>query len=136
MKDYNESPMTMMEVARYDVLLARNVFLSAQYNAIDGVNQNLYTYPVCNSKVMNVIYDCASDYAIVTFDSFDADMGVITVTAKSDTVDNINKFIKQLSAVEIVSNVNYTGYSYVEETGLWDIHVTFNLAESAGRDLE
>lgn len=136
MKDYNESPITLMEVARYDVLLERNAFLSAQYNAIDGVNQNLYTYPLCDSDIMNIIYDCAGGYATITFDSFDSDLGIITVTAKSDTVDNINKFIKQLSAVDIFSNVDYTGYSYVEETGLWDIHVTFTLAESAGRDIE
>lgn len=136
MKDYNESPTTLMEVARYDVLLERNSFLAAQYNAIDGVNQNLYTYPLCDRDIMNIIYDCAGGYATITFDSFDADLGIITVTAKSDTVDNINKFIKQLSAVDIFSNVDYTGYSYVEETGLWDIHVTFTLAESAGRDIE
>ncbi len=133
-KDYNESPATLMEVARYDELLARNAFLAAQYNAIDGVNLNLFTYPVCDDDIMNIIDDCAGNYATITFDSFDSDQGVITVTAKSGTVDNINKFIKQLSAVDIFSNVDYTGYSYVEETGLWDIHVTFTLAESAGRE--
>lgn len=136
LKEYNESPLTMMEVAKYDVLLSRNAFLGAQYSAIDGVNQNLYTYPLCNREVMDRVYDCAGNYATITFESFDADMGVMTVKAQSDTVDNINKFIKQLSALDIVSNVNYTGYSYIDDVGLWDIHVTFYLAESAGRKPE
>lgn len=133
LEEYNESPTTIMEVARYDVLLAQTSYLNNQYNAIEGVNQNLYTYPVCNSEVMNVVDDCARGLATVTFDSFDADLGVMTITARADTVDNINKFIRNLCGVDIFSNVDYTGYSYVEADELWDIHVTCTLAESAGR---
>ena len=69
----------------------------------------------------------------VTFDSFDADLGVLTMTARADTVDNINKFIRNLCGEDIFSNVDYTGYSYVESDELWMIHVTCTLAESAGR---
>ena len=133
LKDYNESPATLMEVARYDILMEETSYLMTQYNAIVGVNQNLYTYPVCNSEVMNVVDGCANGLATVTFDSFDADVGVLTMTARADTVDNINKFIQNLCGVDIFSNVDYTGYSYVESDQLWDIHVTCTLAESAGR---
>ena len=133
LKEYNESPATIMEVARYDVLLEQTSYLSNQYNAIVGVNQNLYTYPVCNCEVMSVVDDCAQGLVTVTFDSFDADLGVLTMTARADTVDNINKFIRNLCGVDIFSNVDYTGYSYVESDELWDIHVTCTLAESAGR---
>ena len=87
LKEYNESPATIMEVARYDVLLEQTSYLSNQYNAIAGVNQNLYTYPVCNREVMSVVEDCAQGLATVTFDSFDADLGVLTMTARADTVD-------------------------------------------------
>ena len=133
LKEYNESPATIMEVARYDVLLEQTSYLSNQYNAIVGVNQNLYTYPVCNCEVMSEVDDCAQGLVTVTFDSFDADLGVLTMTARADTVDNINKFIRNLCGVDIFSNVDYTGYSYVESDELWDIHVTCTLAESAGR---
>ena len=109
-----------MEVARYDVLLEQTSYLSNQYNAIAGVNQNLYTYPVCNREVMGVVDDCAQGLATVTFDSFDADLGVLTMTARADTVDNINKFIRNLCGEDIFSNVDYTGYSYVESDELWD----------------
>ncbi len=55
-------------------------YLSNQYNAIVGVNQNLYTYPVCNCEVMSVVDDCAQGLVTVTFDSYDADLGVLTMT--------------------------------------------------------
>ena len=133
LKDYNESPATIMEVARYDVLMEETAYLMNQYNAIVGVNQNLYTYPVCNREVMKEVNDCAQGLATVTFNSFDADVGVLTMTARADTVDNINKFIRNLCGVDIFSNVDYTGYSFVESDEMWDIHVTCTLAESAGR---
>lgn len=131
--DYNENPMTIMDVARYDALLERNSFLVAQYNAIENIDENILTYPLGNNTVMEVINGCAARYAEVTFESFNADEGTIQFVAKSDTVDNINVFIKNLTEKEIFSSVDYTGYTYQEETGMWDIHVSCTLAEAAGR---
>lgn len=132
-KEYNESPGTIMEVARYQALLDETNYLNNQYNAIEGLNKNLFTYPVCDNDIMGVVNQCAEGYANVTFDSFDSDLGVVTMTAKSDTVDNINKFIQNLCNVDIFNNIDYTGYSYVDSEDLWDIHVKCTLAESAGR---
>lgn len=133
MKEYNEDPVNQMEVARYNVLMEQNTYLQSQYNAISGIEENIYTYPVCNDNVTKVIDQCAVLYAEVTYESFDADMGVITMVAKSDTVDNINLFIKALCKEDIFSNVDYTGYSFIENENMWDIHVLCTLAESAGR---
>ena len=133
LKDYNESPATIMEVARYDVLMHETSYLMNQYNAIVGVNQNLYTYPVGNKEITTIVNECADGLAMVTFDSFDADLGVMTMTARADTVDNINKFIRKLCNVNIFNSVDYTGYSYVDSEAMWDIHVSCTLAESAGR---
>ena len=133
LKEYNESPATIMDVARYDVLLSQTSYLNNQYNAIAGVNKNLYTYPVCNEEIMDIVNRCAKGYATVTFESFDADTGSLAMTARSDTVDNINVFIRNLCNEDIFNDVDYTGYSFVESDNLWDIHVTCTLAESAGR---
>ncbi len=132
-KEYNENPITMMDVARYDVLLQRNSFLLAQYNAINDIDENIYTYPVGNNVVMNKITECAGKYAEVTFESFQAEQGNIVISASSDTVDNINIFIKNLMSEDIFSRIDYTGYTYDDSDGLWDIHVSCELAESAGR---
>jgi hypothetical protein len=69
----------------------------------------------------------------VTFESFQADEGLVTVTAKAENVDDINKFIRELNGEDIFNKVDYTGYSYDEQTQLWDIHVTCTLTEAAGR---
>lgn len=132
-KDYNESPAVMMDVAMYDALLERNSFLAGQYNAIASIEENIATYPVCDKETMKVVQDCAASYASVQFDSFDADAGVMMITATSATVDEINLFIRNLTQQEIFSNIDYTGYSYQETSQLWDIHVTCTMAEAAGR---
>jgi hypothetical protein len=133
LKDYNENPTIVMQVASYEQLLYTNTFLTAQASSIADLDENILTYPVCNIKVMNVIDTCAGDYADVTLDSFDANEGTIVVTAQSDTVENINKFITELLKQDIFSDVNYTGYTFQNDSGLWNINVSCKLAEAAGR---
>jgi Tfp pilus assembly protein PilN len=127
------SPYVQEQVQQYDELLERNAFLARQYSAIAEVDENLISYPVCNNKIIRVIDDCSGDYATVTFESFQADEGLVTVTAKAENVDDINKFIRELNGEDIFNKVDYTGYSYDEQTQLWDIHVTCTLTEAAGR---
>ncbi|MBQ9234335.1 MAG: hypothetical protein IJ167_09940 [Lachnospiraceae bacterium] len=122
-----------MQVTWYDMVIAENSYISAQYNSIVGLDENIYTYPVCNTEVRNLINSCAGNFAEVSFESFDADSGVVTFKATSRTVDEINLFIAELNKQDIFNSVDYSGYSYQEGTGNWDIHVNCTLAESAGR---
>lgn len=134
LKDLEENAVLLsMDAERYNVLAQRNSFLATQYSSIEGIETNLHTYPVCNSKITKVIESCAALYATVSFESFDANQGVVSFVATSDTVDNINLFIKALSSQDVFCSVDYTGYSYVKSSDTWDIHVTVTLAEAAGR---
>lgn len=133
LEDYNNSPEVISGVAEYDMMLARNSYLNAQYDAVQNIDENIRTYPVCDSNIMEKIEDCARGYASVSFDAFDAEQGTIQMTASSDTVDNINCFIAKLNQQNIFNKVDYTGYAFNETTQNWDIHVTCTLAESAGR---
>ncbi len=130
-KEANEA--MEMQVLQYDLVTARNSFISRQYNSIVGLDENINTYPVCNTSVRNLIDKCAGNYAEVKFESFDADSGVVTFTATSGTVDEINLFIAELNKQDIFNSVDYSGYSFQELTNDWDIHVNCTLAESAGR---
>lgn len=136
-KIYNENhnEKTLAKLEEYDEVLSRNQFLYSQFNSIDNLNKNIETYPRGNSKVLGIFDDCAYGYAILTHDSFDSEEGTITITAKADNVENINKFIKNLSERDVFKSINYTGYTYDESTGLWDIKVTCILAESAGFEM-
>ena len=133
LEDYNNSPEVITGVAEYDMMKVRNDYLNAQYQAIKDIDENIQTYPVCDSNIMEKIEDCALGYASVSFDAFDAQQGTIQMTASSDTVDNINIFIAKLNQQDIFNQVDYTGYAFNETTQNWDIHVTCTLAESAGR---
>lgn len=133
LKEYNTSPEIMMQVVRFDYLTERVNFLVGQHASLIDVKDNIYTYPVGNNVVTKKIKDCAGNYAEVSFESFDANAGVVSMTAKAASVDDINKFIKKLNDETIFSKVDYTGYSYVTAEDKWDIHVTITLAESAGR---
>jgi Tfp pilus assembly PilM family ATPase len=133
LEDEINSPVVQSQIAEYDTLVVRNSFLSSQYNAIEDIDENIASYPVCNNDVLKVFDSCASNLAEVEFESFDADEGIVKINATSDTVDNINLFIRNLLAEDIFKDVNYTGYSFDSQTDLWDIHVTCTLVEAAGR---
>ena len=134
LKDAEDANKLMeLSVLEYDMVTARNSFISQQYNSIVGLDENIYTYPVCNTDIMNIIDRCAGNYADISFSSFDAESGIVTVSATSGTVDEINMFIKELNNQDIFSDVNYTGYTYQENDDNWNINVSCTLSESAGR---
>lgn len=132
-EDYNSSPEVVAGIAEYDMLKAQNSYLSAQYDSIKNIDENIKTYPLGDSQILDQIEGCAAGYASVAFDAFDAAEGTIQMTASSDSVDNINVFIGKLNQKDIFNKVDYTGYQYNETTGNWDIHVTCVLAQAAGR---
>jgi hypothetical protein len=134
-QSYNDSPDVVFSVVNFETLQYRNAFLSAQLSTIDSLDENIVTYPVGNTDVLNVIEKCAGDYADVSFQSFDAEGGTISMIAQADTVDNINKFIRVLSEQDIFDDIKYTGYDFQETDGLWDINVSCTLAEAAGRQV-
>lgn len=130
---YNNDPIVMMDVAQYDNYATRNGFLTAQYRAINNIEKDIETYPCGNTTVLDVFRTCALGLANVQCGSFDANSGMVSIVAKSDNVENINQFIKKLTERDEFCGVNYTGYHYSEDEGMWNINVTCILAESAGR---
>jgi hypothetical protein len=121
------------KVAEYDGLMASANSISMEHTYLSEIDENIYSYPVCDDDIIQQIQDCAEGYATVDFESFDADQGIVVISAMAENVDDINKFIKILSGRDIFNDVDYTGYSYDEQSSLWDIHVTCTLVESAGR---
>jgi hypothetical protein len=132
-KEYNESPAVMFQLADYDrcvVLMAAGYDRYASYT---NMNNAINTYPIFNNKLTDPIEACASGLAKIEISSFDAEAGQVSFTATADNVENINKFIGKLFEEKIFNDVNYTGYSYNSSEDVWDIHVTCTLSEGAGR---
>ena len=133
LNEYNEDPLVMMDVSRYDSVLERNAFLLAQYKAIKEIDEDIVTYPCGNSEVLDMLGKSAAGYAEINSNSFDARNGTLSFTAEASEVDLINKFIRRLMDEKIFCEVNYTGYEHINGEDRWKINITCTLAESAGR---
>lgn len=131
--EYNESPIVIAQTAAYDMLSLRISFLQEQYDSVVGLDENINTYPVCNKSVIDVIEKCADGYATITYNSFDAQAGIVSINATAAVVEDINKFIKRLTEENVFYLIDYSGYTYIESSNKWNINVVCTLAESAGR---
>lgn len=128
----NSDPVIVEGLVKYEALDRRYDFLTNQHEAVVGLSENLKTYPRGNTKLLQVFDRCAAGYAIVTYDSFDATSGTVSVTAMATDVESINQFIKKLTEQDEFNHVDYTGYSYSDSESMWNINVVCILAESAG----
>ncbi|MDD6733287.1 MAG: hypothetical protein PUE21_01930 [Lachnospiraceae bacterium] len=134
LNEYNEDPAVMMEVARNTVLVERNSYLLGMQEAIGEIDYNLYTYPLGNEDIQKVFEECAMGYAEIEYRSFNAEEGTIVISAKASKVEDINKFIRNLTQKATFCIVDYTGYVFDESSKMWDIQVICTLSPSAGRD--
>ncbi|MCR4649234.1 MAG: hypothetical protein K5776_09170 [Lachnospiraceae bacterium] len=133
--EYNEDPMIVSQAMMFDAVSEKRDRLASQSNSIENVVKTIYTYPVLTKDIEKVINDTAKGYADIEIGSFDAENGVVNVTAKARDVDRINQYIYRLEEQEIFNSVKYTGYNYNQD-GTWSINVTCTFAESVGREVE
>ena len=132
-KEYNESPAVQMQLASYDFAVQTIAKESDRYASYKNIKNAVETYPIFNDSLIYPIEQCAAGYATIEITSFDAVAGILSFTANSKKVDDINKFVARLQGEPIFSSVSYTGYSLNSTDNTWDIHVSCTLAESAGR---
>ncbi|MCR5120450.1 MAG: hypothetical protein K6B44_12625 [Lachnospiraceae bacterium] len=132
-RGYNEDPAVLMELALYDQTVNEMITEFDRKNSYGNVKNAVETFPVFDDKIREPLERCAQGYAEIELSSFDAIAGVLSFTANSERVQDINKFIERVQDEEIFSSVSYSGYSLNEKDNTWNIHVTCILAEGAGR---
>ena len=132
--DYNNSSAVKLQVAEYEEAIERRDSMQKKYNSINTVVETIYSYPVCNDDIINIIEETAKGFADIEIISFDAEVGQVTFSAKSTEVEDIYKYIDKLLAEDVFMNVDHTGYTWDEREGIYDIHVQCTLCESAGRE--
>ncbi len=103
-------------------------YLEQQQEALDMINGAITEYPVCDSDTLEMLKKCAKGHAKIEFQAYDGDAGVVYLFASAKSVKSIHKFIQKLDKREGIDEVNYTGYTYNNQTRLWDIHVNCRLA--------
>ena len=132
-KEYNESPVIMFQLADYARCVTLMAAGSDRYASYTNMNNAIDTYPIFNDKLTGPIGRCAAGLADIEISSFNAEAGQVSFTATADNVENINKFIARLFEEAIFNDVYYTGSSSKQTENRWDIHVTCTLSEGAGR---
>ena len=131
--EYNEDPMVISQATMFDAFSERRDTLASRANSIRNVLNTINTYPVLTSEVESILYRTASGYADIKIGSFDADNGLVNVTATAKDVELINQYIYRLQEQDIFSSVQYSGYNYNQD-GTWSINVTCTFAQSVGRE--
>ena len=131
--EYNEDPTIMMQVGLFDKFSEKRDALAARANSIDNMLNTIQTYPILTKDVEKILFDTAKGYAEIEIGSFDAENGLVNVTAKARDVELINQYIYRLQDQDIFSSVKYSGYTYNQD-GTWSINVTCMFAEGVGRE--
>ncbi len=132
LKEYNENPAVVSQAMLFDTFSTKRDKLAAQSNSIDNMLNTIETYPVLNDEVINIIRETAQGYAEIEIGNFNADSGIVNVSAKAKDVEKINEYIKRLEEKEIFNSVKYSGYT-MNQDNTWTINVICTFAEGVGR---
>ncbi len=134
--EYNEDPLVVSQASLFDAMSIRRDALAAQSNSISNVLDTIETYPILNDDVIQKLNDTAKGYAEIEIGSFDAENGLVNVTAKAEDVEKINQYIDRLEEQEdMFSSVKYSGYNMTQD-GTWSINVVCTFAPGVGREGE
>ena len=133
--EYNEDPLINSQAMMFDAVASRRDMLASRANSIENILNTINTYPILTKDVEKILFETAKGYADIEIGSFDAENGLVNVTAKARDGERINQYIYRLQEQEIFNSVKYTGYNYNQD-GTWSINVTCTFAESVGREVE
>ena len=131
--EYNENPATVSQAMMFDSISQRRDTLASRANSIENVLDTINTYPILTKDVENILKETAKGYADIEIGSFDAENGLVNVTANATDVELIHQYIFRLQERDIFNSVKYTGYNYNQD-GTWSINVTCTFAEGVGRE--
>ncbi len=133
--DYNTNPDNKFGAIEYDVAAQRVAILSQHYGGLKVLEKNLNSYPVAVAEVQSVIRADAAGVGQVEFSGYNADSGELSFTTSFTDVISLNEFISRLKQEEILTKVDYKGYTETGEENQWTAILSCVLSETAGRDI-
>ncbi len=131
-QSYLQDPNISSKQAQYDEQTALKELYDRKITYVQGVKEALYSYPLADSKVLEELSDSVGALASIEVTSFDANTGTLTMSLKSKDVADIHQLISNLLNNEMLTNVEYTGYTLTDDA--WTVNVIFTLAASVGRE--
>ncbi len=133
LRDYNESPSMMVQLMDYEYYSQEVVRAESRRNALNRMGEAFLTYPALTTPIYRELEKTAKGYAEIEIQSFIADAGQTNFTVSAREVEDVNRFIADLMKSDAFMTVEYTGYSYDESDGIWDVHVSCVMQENVGR---
>ena len=133
LKEYNENPAMTAQLMDYEYYSQEVVTAQNRKNALLEIGEAFITYPVLTTPVYKELEKTAAGYAEIEIQSFNAEQGMISFTVSAREVEDVNRFIADLMKSDAFMKVEYTGYSYDESIGIWDVHVSCVMRENVGR---
>ena len=133
LREYNESPAMMVQLMDYEYYSQEVVTAENRMNALKRMGEAFLTYPALTTPIYKELEKTAKGYAEIEIQSFVADAGQTNFTVSAREVEDVNRFIADLMKSDAFMTVEYTGYSYDESDGIWDVHVSCVMRENVGR---
>ncbi len=133
LKDYNTNISNIMGAAEYDEAASKVSLYSDHVNGLRLLEKNIDSYPFPTSEIEKIIEGAALGLGDVTVNNYNADKGVVGITARFSEVDTVNTFIDRLNDNNCFYEINYTGYSEINSSGQWVANLECILSEDAGR---
>ena len=131
---YNTDTDNKFGALDYDVAAERVAILSQHYGGLKVLEKNLNSYPVAVSEVLSVIRQDAAGVGQVEFTGYNGDTGELSFTTSFSDVKLLNEFISRLKKEEILTKVDYKGYTETGQQDTWTAILSCVLSETAGRD--
>ena len=130
LEKYNTSDeVTDANLEYEDLMTVVELYGKAQGSA-ELLDMFIESYPTPDSSVNKAIVEAADKKDVtVEFDSYSADSGIMSLVATGEDVEKINVFIASLMELDILEDVDYTGYTYNDADGTWSINVVCTLGE-------
>lgn len=107
----------------YDDIVKQEAYLAAGVLSLKTARSNIESYPDCDSSVSAVISECAKGYVTADIVSYASDTGLVSINAYSPNEASINYFIANLLTRTEFSAIDYTGYTYQDESNRWKVNV-------------
>lgn len=122
--DYMSDPLVLSGAARYDRLTAENETLRSRLKATSRIASNIRSYPVMDTRIDQAVDRCAKNLVTAKVVGFQSEAGVIQISSSAADEPSIHQFIDRLAEESgVFSDVDYTGFEYVEDQGIWKLYV-------------
>ncbi|MCF0114833.1 MAG: hypothetical protein HUJ56_05720 [Erysipelotrichaceae bacterium] len=89
----------------------------------DNVGNMIASYPHMDSTIVNRIYAETFNGIEAFVSGYSADTGIVTIRVYAPLVDTCNQYVTALKQTGLFDDVNYVGYTFYPNTGLYQFEL-------------